>query len=279
MADEQAEKLKTFMEITCGREFFCFLFWGDFMDYFLVGYSEDQATQMLVASDYNLEQALQLFCNDDCDEPMIQAPIIEEEVRPAFNIRETRILVEDEENAKTRNLQNVKKRVADNFRDFRTEIEIQEGLANGEPISKRTRLEDIYRPPIEITFHSDFQTAKKVGTNEGKWVTVLVNDETFASLAINRDLFNNSKYPVKETLRQHHIFLRKRFDDPDGAQIMQNYKLSQDSLPVILIVDPRTGEQKYCFKNTSKLTAKRFMQVVRRYKSENRKLVEVRKTL
>lgn len=87
-------------------------------------YTIEQATQMLAASDYNLDQALQLFCNDEYDEPMISQPELEEEeeVRPAFNIRETRILVEEEDSSKIRNLQNVKRRVADNFRDFRTEI-------------------------------------------------------------------------------------------------------------------------------------------------------------
>lgn len=76
----------------------------------------DQARSMLESSDYNLDQAVQLFFNDNEE---AHTAVEEDYVRPAYNIRETGILVEN--NIKMRHLQNVKKRVVDNFRDYRTE--------------------------------------------------------------------------------------------------------------------------------------------------------------
>lgn len=78
----------------------------------------ERARTMLESCGFILEQAIQMFFNDN-DENNLPVPV-EEEVRPAYNIRETRILVEDD-SAKNRHLQNVKKRVVDNFRDYRTE--------------------------------------------------------------------------------------------------------------------------------------------------------------
>lgn len=68
------------------------------------------------------------------------------------------------------------------------------------------------------------------------------------------------------------MFLRKRFDDSDGTQILQNYQMNAETLPILMIIDPTTGELKHHFKNTSQLTAKQFYRTILKYKSERKQL-------
>lgn len=204
-----------------------------------------------------------------------ELPVDDEDdyVRPAINIRETGIMIE-EDTTKVKLLSAVKKRVVDNFRDFGTETAIQESLARGESLAKQPRMEDLYRVPIEITFHSDFNTAKKVAHKDGKWILVVINDENFPSLALNRDIFNSPKHPdVKEMIKNHYIFIRKRFDDDDGSKIIQNYQLSGQSIPIILLIDPTTGELRHNFGEAKNITPRNFIFQISKYKSENKKLV------
>lgn len=227
---------------------------------------------------YNLSQALHISYQeeDSLQQDLQPEPLIDDDddyVRPAINIRETGIMVE-EDTTKVKLLSAVKKRVVDNFRDFGTETAIQESLARGESLAKQPRMEDLYRVPIEITFHSDFNTAKKVAHKDGKWILVVINDENFPSLALNRDIFNAPKHPeVKEMIKNNFIFIRKRFDDEDGSKIIQNYQLSGQSFPIILLVDPTTGELRHNFGETKNVTPRNFIHEISKYRSEQKKLI------
>jgi UBX domain-containing protein 7 len=66
----------------------------------------------------------------------------------------------------------------------------------------------------------------------------------FDCQVLNRDLWKDPS--VKETVREHFLFLQYAKDDPRGTPYLQYYFPGSDvadNFPHIAIVDPRTGEQ------------------------------------
>lgn len=187
----------------------------------------------------------------------------EEEIRPALP-REYSQLVEDESQ---RNIQlnRVKRQFNSNFRNFRQEMEIQENLANGIETKKKC-LEDIYRNPIDITFNIDFQSAKYVGQKQGKWIALLLNDESFPSLSFNREIFNRDENQrVKSLIKKNFIFLRKNSNSDEGMSILQNYNLHSHSIPIFLIIDSMTGELRKNFGVVTDLKLKTVIKELKKY--------------
>ncbi|CAO1430827.1 unnamed protein product [Diamesa serratosioi] len=231
----------------------------------------DEAKQILASVNNDLNLAIQNYYNQE--ETIEPLPGLEEdEVRPAYNeIRETRMLIDDDLDSRSFHLSSIKRRMVDNFRDFRTETEIQENLGNATS-SKQQRLEDIYRNPIDITYHLDLQSAKKLAEKQGKWIAIVINDENFPSLALNRDIFNEPKQSVKKLMKKNFIFLRMRFDDREGAQILQNYKLLEHSIPILMIIDSITGELRKNFGDTKDLILINVVKELKKYTIEDNQM-------
>lgn len=146
-------------------------------------------------------------------------------------------------------------------------MEIQEQLASG-IIPKKKCLEDIYRHPVDITFNLDLQQAKLKGQKLGKWVAVLINNESLESLSFNRDIFNEESQRVKNILRKNFIFLRKNFDDLQALKILQIYNLLDcQTVPIFLIIDSITGELKKNFLDCTKLSLKEIYNELKKYSS------------
>lgn len=87
--------------------------------------------------------------------------------------------------------------------------------------------------------------ARQEGRDNEKWLLVNIQDPSiFDCQVLNRDLWKDSG--VKETVREHFVFLQYAKDDPRAAPYLQYYFQGSDisdNYPNIAIVDPRTGEQ------------------------------------
>jgi UBA-like domain len=197
--------------------------------------------------------------------------IDEDEVRPALP-REYSQLVE-EESVRNIQLNRVKRQFSSSFRDLKKEMEIQENLAKG-IAPKRKCLEDIYRNPIEITYNLDLPSAKHVGQKHGKWIALLINDETFPSLSFNRDIFNDSTQKVKQIMKKNFILLRKNANCDESLRILQNYNLIHQAIPVFLIIDSLTGELKKNFGETKDLSPKTVIRELKKYSSTEDKQLQ-----
>ncbi|CAG2212196.1 unnamed protein product [Mytilus edulis] len=143
--------------------------------------------------------------------------------------------------------------VFDGFRDFQAEAKQQEEmLASGSvpsvPNKKRT-LEDLFRPPIDITFKGTLASLRDEGKTRNKWLLVNVqNVQEFVCQALNRDVWSN-KMP---RLSSKTILFSGRYrltteeftnvyhDSEEGKKFCQFYKVNQ--WPFVAVVDPRTGE-------------------------------------
>lgn len=218
-----------------------------FMELTNVG-SVEEAKQYLESSGNILEVAIQNFYDSNQSTFPAQEPVnpvqfvdetVEDEVRPALP-REYSQLVEDE-SIRSVQLNRVKRQFASSFRDLKREMEIQENLASG-IAPKRKCLEDIYRNPIDITVNLDLHSARVVGQRQGKWIALLINDESFQSLSFNRDIFNNDTTDkVKQLIKKNFLFLRKNSSGEESLKILHNYNLSHQAIPIFLIIDSLTG--------------------------------------
>lgn len=250
----------------------------------------DEARLLLEQSGYNLELALQIYYEQTTtttnsntastssqqapsrsvtNSNSVQATAIgcdeEEEIREPIP-RNFDVLVPQEPRFISR-LTRVRQQFSSTFRDFRKELQIQEELAanGGSNPAKRKCLEDIYRHPIDIIVNIDcFHQAKYQAQKLGKWIAVLINNESLESLSLNRDIFNEPSQRVKQILKQNFLVLRKNAQD-EGLKILQIYGCTDSKIPIILLIDPLTGELKKNFGDCTKLTVANVVRELKRY--------------
>ena len=70
---------------------------------------------------------------------------------------------------------------------------------------KKRTLEELFKPPIDMMFKGDFQSARDSATAAKKWLMVNIQDACeFQCQVLNRDVWSNEA--VKTILREHFIF-------------------------------------------------------------------------
>lgn len=142
--------------------------------------------------------------------------------------------------------QNHRRRVAnsvfDSYRDFRPDSDehlspVQNGLSSAG--TSRVTLQALFRPPLEIIHHGDWESARAEAQRINSWLLVNVQDvQEFACQTLNRDVWANAA--VKELIRSNFLFWQIYHDSADGIRIGTYYRIK--SYPSIFVVDPRTGE-------------------------------------
>lgn len=112
--------------------------------------------------------------------------------------------------------------------------------------AKSNLLADLFRPPFDLIAQMSFTDARDVGKEDQKWILVNVQDPSiFDCQVLNRDIWKNQQ--IKDTIKEHFIFLQYQKDDPRAQEYINYYFSSlrdhEDAYPHIAIIDPRTGEQ------------------------------------
>ena len=112
--------------------------------------------------------------------------------------------------------------------------------------AKSNLLADLFRPPHDLIAHLSWSDARDEGKENEKWILVNVQDPSiFDCQVLNRDIWKNPQ--IRETIKEHFIFLQYNKSDPRGQEYVQYYfsamRDHEDAYPHIAIVDPRTGEQ------------------------------------
>ncbi|EAW11846.1 DNA-protein crosslink repair co-factor UBX5 [Aspergillus clavatus NRRL 1] len=114
-----------------------------------------------------------------------------------------------------------------------------------EASSKQNMLAAMYRPPFDIMSRLPWDLARQEGRDNEKWLLVNIQDQSiFDCQVLNRDLWKDPG--VKDTIKEHFIFLQYSKDDQRATPYLQYYFQASDvsdNYPHIAIVDPRTGEQ------------------------------------
>ncbi|KAB8238645.1 hypothetical protein ETB97_007536 [Aspergillus alliaceus] len=111
--------------------------------------------------------------------------------------------------------------------------------------NKSNMLAEMYRPPFEIMSRLPWDVARQEGRENEKWLLVNIQDPSiFDCQLLNRDLWKDAG--IRDTVKEHFIFLQYSKDDPRSAPYIQYYFPGSDisdNYPHMAIVDPRTGEQ------------------------------------
>jgi thioredoxin-related protein len=70
---------------------------------------------------------------------------------------------------------------------------------------KKRTLEELFKPPLDIMFKGDWQSARDAATAANKWLLVNIQDAgEFQCQTLNRDVWSNDA--VKTIIREHFLF-------------------------------------------------------------------------
>ncbi|KAG2319879.1 hypothetical protein Bca52824_013092 [Brassica carinata] len=97
-----------------------------------------------------------------------------------------------------------------------------------------------YSKPFYMIFFFFLVQAKITSTAQDKWLLVNLQSTTeFSSHMLNRDTWANEA--VSQTIKANFIFWQVDDDTTEGKKVRTYYKL--ESIPVILVIDPTTGQK------------------------------------
>lgn len=144
------------------------------------------------------------------------------------------------------------------FRSKLTASKISQGMPS--------RLSDLYRPPVDISFCGSFQAARDYAKEQNRWLIVNVQDNSdFNCQVLNRDIWSNEK--LREAMKRFFVFWQVAIDNSDGHRYQVFYGINV--FPYVGIIDPRTGEEKFSYKNGFKRTVNEFLQELQDYLKAN----------
>jgi len=105
--------------------------------------------------------------------------------------------------------------------------------------SKKRTLEELFKPPLDIMYRGDWQSARDKATESGRWLLVNIQEpKEFQCQVLNRDLWSNPG--VKTIISEHFVFWQQYKQSDEAQRYMTFYKIT--SWPYIAVIDPRTGE-------------------------------------
>lgn len=132
--------------------------------------------------------------------------------------------------------------------------------------SAPSRLSELFRPPVDITFCGSFQAARDYAKEKNKWLIINVQDMSdFNCQVLNRDIWSSDK--LRAIIKKYFIFWQVAIDNTDGHRFQVFYGIQV--FPYVGIIDPRTGEEKLSYKTGFRLTLNEFMDKLKIYLQEN----------
>lgn len=138
--------------------------------------------------------------------------------------------------------------------------------ASAKPTAVTSRLSELFRPPVDITFCGSFQAARDYAKEQNKWLIVNVQDMSdFNCQVLNRDIWSSDK--LRTIIKKYFVFWQVAIDNTDGHRFQVFYSIQV--FPYVGILDPRTGEEKLSYKTGFKLTLNDFMDALKSYLKEN----------
>lgn len=129
--------------------------------------------------------------------------------------------------------------------------------------AKRSRLlEDLFRPPVDLICPGTLLAARDYAKLQNRWLIVNLQDNTdFSSQVLNRDIWSDSN--VRSLIQRNFVFWQVNRDNSEGNRFHVFYGVR--TLPAVVIIDPRTGEEKLSFKDGFPFTAAEFARELRNF--------------
>jgi hypothetical protein len=106
--------------------------------------------------------------------------------------------------------------------------------------SSPMNLASLYQPPFALMFKGPFEKAKIDAALQEKWLLINIqSSEEFSSHMLNRDTWANET--LSQTIRSNFLFWQVYNTTSEGRKVCTFYKLV--TLPAILVLDPITGQK------------------------------------
>ena len=98
----------------------------------------------------------------------------------------------------------------------------------------------VFGPPTHLSFPGSLESAKELAKADKKWLLVNIqNHLEFASSQLNRDTWTDDT--VISIVRCSFVFWQRGNTSLDGKNFMRLHRLSDHNLPIVCVIDPRTG--------------------------------------
>lgn len=101
-------------------------------------------------------------------------------------------------------------------------------------------LSALFRPPTDIAYVGSFATARKRATEIQCWLLVNVQDDSFNSQVLNRDVWSDKE--LRKLIRRQFMLWQVDADSSEGRRFVAFYHVC-NKLPYVCVIDPRTGEE------------------------------------
>jgi len=220
----------------------------------ITGVDREMATNLLEACGGNLEMAVDMHMEDQgggqggAGGSGGGASNVEDEVRAPIPQKQEVMVGQGYEgymmnNRVNKTLQQRRVRsVFDGFRDFEAETRnMEDRLEAGLPVSrsKKRTLEELFKPPLDLMWQGDWQSARDHAAKTNRWLLVNIQDsKEFQCQVLNRDLWSNPG--VKAIISEHFVFWQQYKESDEAERYMTFYTIKE--WPYVSIIDPRTGE-------------------------------------
>jgi len=215
----------------------------------ITGADRELASNLLEACGGNLEMAINMHMEDQGGGGGASSSVRgEEDVRAPIPQKQEVMIGQGYEgymmnNRTNRTMQQRRVRsVFDGFRDFEAETRnMEDRLEAGLPVSrsKKRTLEELFKPPLDMMYQGDWQSARDYAARTKRWLLVNIQDsKEFQCQVLNRDLWSNPG--VKAIISEHFVFWQQYKESDDAERYMTFYTIKE--WPYVSIIDPRTGE-------------------------------------
>eukprot|EP01025_Chloroclados_australasicus_P006540 TRINITY_DN120_c0_g1_i1.p1 TRINITY_DN120_c0_g1~~TRINITY_DN120_c0_g1_i1.p1 ORF type:complete len:464 (+),score=79.67 TRINITY_DN120_c0_g1_i1:181-1572(+) len=237
----------------------------------------DTAETLLQVADWDLEQAVGLFFaqydNNSQNLPTngtatksTQPATASGEIRAPIAQKVERLYEDEPPVIPLRSRGRVQNEVVDAFRDFSYERELRSGgshvigssssnrggnggpngsVAGGsgpEQVEGNASLAEMYKAPVEITWKGSFESALEAAQGKNRWLLINIqSNQQFASHQLNSDTWSSSI--MQDIITNNFIFWQAYSSQSLTQQLMANYNISEQQLPMIIIIDPLTRQK------------------------------------
>lgn len=209
-----------------------------------VGHSMETALQFLKATNWNLEDAINLFLiHRSNHQPLSYQNSLEQNYNHQPLPSRWDTLYDPSMYGHTSVQPVCPERIWDSTTQAEPNSTTQAGPDSMTPSVPDSTFSSLYRPPLDFLFKGLFQDSKSFSSRENLWLLVNIQSKTeFASHALNRDLWSNEA--VSQVIKSSFTLLQIYDDTDEGQKVSCFYKI-ESVPPVVLLIDPITG-QKMC---------------------------------
>ncbi|KAJ0245551.1 putative plant UBX domain-containing protein 14 [Hirschfeldia incana] len=217
-----------------------------------IGHTIDTAKQFLMATSWNLEEAINLFLIHRQNQPLCrQTPTEQHWVDyqedekhippPLPSVRDT--LYDDYYSSINQTpVQVCPEEIWDaESEPSDSDTTVEPDSKPEEPQEESRRLSSLFRAPLKLLFQGTFEEAKSASSKKNLWLLVNLQSTTeFASHMLNRDVWSND---VVSQAIESSFTLSQVYDDTTEGQKVSTFYRIESAPPVVLLIDPITGQK------------------------------------